>query len=146
MKVTAEIDVTPAQYFNHLCDGVIKDVKKHTNRDITVKSLLDGYRYERTLNYKKRKIVIKFTVGPLIQDKYFQVKYETEETSCLYYYDFKTEQGKYYVTYGEETGYKQETIGNALGNLKRKFTQGVWKNKVFNNIELTTTYIKNHEK
>ena len=50
------------------------------------------------------------------------------------------------MTYGEENGYKQETIGNALGNLKRKFTQGVWKNKVFNNIELTTTYIKNHEK
>lgn len=145
MKVTAEIDVTPAQYFKHLCDGVIKDVKKHTNQDITVRSLMDGYRYERTVSYKNRKIVIRFTVGPLISDKYFQVKYETEETSCLYYYDFGAEQGKYYVTYGEETGYKQETVGNYLGNLKRKFTQKVLKNKILNNIESTTTYIKNHE-
>lgn len=145
MKVTAEIDVTPAQYFKHLCDGVIKDVKKHTNKDITVNSLLDGYHYERTVSYRNKKIVIKLTVGPLIMDKYFQVKYETDETSCLYYYDFSTEQGKYYVTYGEDNGYKQETVGNYLGNLKRKFTQKVLKNKIFNNIESTTTYIKNHE-
>ena len=145
MKVTAEIDVTPAQYFKHLCEGVIKDVKKHTNKDITVKSLLDGYRYDRTLNYKNKKVVIKFTVGPLIQDKYFQVKYETDETSCLYYYDFSEMNGKYYVTYGEESDYKQETVGNYLGKLKKKFTQGVLRNKIFNNIELTTTYIKNNE-
>lgn len=145
MKVTAEIDVTPAQYFKHLCDGVIKDVKKSTNKDITAKSLMDGYRYERTVNYKNRKIVIRFTVGPLIQDKYFQVKYETEETSCLYYYDFSKEQDKYYVTYAEETNYTQETIGNFFGNLKKKFTQRALQNKIFNNIELTTTYIRNHE-
>lgn len=145
MKVTAEIDVTPAQYFKHLCDGVIKDVKKHTHKDITAKSLIDGYRYERSVNYKNKKIVIRFTVGPLIPDKYFQVKYETDETSCVYYYDFSTEQGKYYVTYAEKTDYKEETVGNFLGNLKKKITQGALKNKIFNNIELTTTYIKNHE-
>ena len=145
MKVTTEIDVTPEQYFKHLCDGIIKDVKKHTNKDITAKSLLDGYCYERTVNYKNKKIVIKFTVGPLIQDKYFQVKYETEETSCLYYYDFSKDKDKYYVTYGEETNYKEETVGNIMGNLKKKFTQKALQNKIFNNIELTTTYIKNHE-
>ena len=94
---------------------------------------MDGYRYDRTLNYKSKKVVIKFTVGPLIQDKYFQVKYETDETSCLYYYDFSEMNGKYYVTYGEESDYKQETVGNYLGKLKKKFTQGVLRNKIFNN-------------
>ncbi len=145
MKVTAEIDVTPKQYFRHLCGGVIQDVKKHTNRDITVQSLLDGYHYERTVNYKKKKIVIKFTVGPLIEDKYFQVTYETPETSCLYYYDFSGDLDQYYVTYAEETNFKEKTWGNFWGNLKKKFTQKTLKNKIFHNIELTTTYIKNYE-
>ena len=145
MKVTTEIDVTASQYVRHLCDGVVKDVKKATGKTVTVKQLMDGYTYERTLDYKKKKAVIKFTVGPLIEDKYFQVKYETEETSCLYYYDFHKEQDKQYVTYSEENNYTQETIGNALGNFKRKFTQRALQNKIFQNIELTTTYIKNHE-
>lgn len=145
MKVTTEIDVTPTQYFKHLCEGVIKDVKKQTGKDITMDSLMEGYHYERTVNYKKKKIFIRFTVGPLIQDKYFQVKYETEETRCLYYYDFSCEQDKYYVTYAEETNYKKETVGNFFGNLKKRFTQRALKNRIFHNIELTTTYIKTHE-
>lgn len=28
MKVKVEIDVTPKEYFNHLCDVMIKDIKK----------------------------------------------------------------------------------------------------------------------
>ena len=32
MKVTAEIDVMPKEYFKHLCDITIKDIKKSTNK------------------------------------------------------------------------------------------------------------------
>lgn len=145
MKVTAKIDVTPEQYFRHLCDGVIKDIKKNTNREIAMEDLMDGYSYERTVTYKKRQIIIRFAVGPLIENKYFQVSYETEETKCLYSYDFSVQEGEAYVTYTEDNGYKQETVGNFMGNLKKKLTQRTLENKIFQNIELTTTYIKNHE-
>ena len=34
MKVTAEIDVMPKEYFKHLCDITIKDIKKSTNKEV----------------------------------------------------------------------------------------------------------------
>lgn len=145
MKVTAKIDVTPEQYFRHLCDGVIEDIKKNTNREIAMEDLMDGYSYERKVTYKNRQIIIRFAVGPLIENKYFQVSYETEETKCLYSYDFSVQEGEAYVTYTEDNGYKRETVGNFMGNLKKKLTQRTLENKIFQNIELTTTYIKNHE-
>ena len=145
MKVTAEIDVTPAQYFKHLCSGVVKDIKKATNQIVFESQLIDGYEYVHSVKYKNKDISVKFTIGPLIPDKYFQVKYETGETACQYYYDFSESDGKYYVTYSEDTGYKQETVGNYLGNLKKKFTQAALKNKILTNIESTVTYIKNNE-
>lgn len=145
MKVTTEIDVTPEQYFRHLCNGVIKDVKKATDRTVTVAELMDGYVYEHSVRMKNREIIIKLTVGPLIKDKYFQVKYETRDTTCLYYYDFSTENGKNYVTYCEENNYNENTLGNKLSNFRRSFRKKALINRIFNNIELTTTYIKNHE-
>ncbi len=145
MKVTTEIDVTPKQYFKHLCEITIKDIKKSNGKDVTIADLMDGYHYEKTLTYKKRSIIIAMNVGPLIMDKYFSVAYETSETKCVYYYDFFIRDGKNYVTYCEDNNYKKETVGNYFGNLRRKFKEKTLKNKIFNNIELTTTYIKNHE-
>lgn len=145
MKVTTEIDVTPKQYFKHLCDITIKDIKKSTGKDVKINDLLDGYHYEKTINYKKRSVILKMDVGPLIIDKYFSLTYETPETKCLYYYDFFIRDNKNYVTYFEDNNYKNETVGNYFGKLKRKFSEKALKNKIFNNIELTTTYIKNHE-
>ncbi|WP_294562536.1 DUF3284 domain-containing protein [uncultured Traorella sp.] len=145
MKVTAEIDVTSSLYFRHLCNGVIKDIKKATGKTVNLKDLMDGYSYCHSLSLKDKKISIKFTVGPLIIDKYFQVKYETNETKCLYYYDFTSDGERTYVTYFEENVYSHDTLGNRLSDMKRNFKKKALANKILNNIELTTTYIKNHE-
>lgn len=144
MKVTAEIGVMPKEYFKHLCDITIKDIKKSTNKEVSLKDLLDGYHYEKIVPFKKREAIISMSVGPLIKDKYFIMEYETKDTKCLYYYDFSSKDGKNYVTYSEENNYKKDTIGNKLGALKRKFDEKALKRRIFNNIELTTTYIKNH--
>ena len=68
MKVTAEIDVMPKEYFKHLCDITIKDIKKSTNKEVSLKDLLDGYHYEKIVPFKKREAIISMSVGPLIED------------------------------------------------------------------------------
>ncbi len=145
MKVTTEIDVNPKAYFKHLYSRSLADIKKSTGKDLKLKDLIDGYDYVKMIQYKKKEVPIRMHIGPLIENKFFQVSYETAETKCLYYYDFSTVDDRYYVTYFEDNNYKEETVGNYLGNLKRSFTRKVIERKILDNIELTTTYIKNHE-
>lgn len=145
MKVTREIDIEPKYYFNHLCNRAIKDIKKATNKKINIDELMDGYKYQRTVSMKNNKIHINFEVGPLIKDKYFEVKYETEETKCLYYYDFSYTNEKYYVTYSEDNSYKKHSLGNSLSDFGRQLFQNKLKRNIFNNIEMTLNYIKENE-
>ena len=144
MKLTTEIDVTGKQYYDHLCERIIADIKKITNKKVTEEQLIDGYTYKRTVNYKKKTAELIFKVGPLIKDKFFMVTYETKDTTCMYSYDFTQKDGKNYVTYTEDNNYKKQTVGNYFSDLRRKLTQGSWRYRVMQNIELTTTYIKNH--
>ncbi|NLZ76079.1 MAG: DUF3284 domain-containing protein [Erysipelotrichia bacterium] len=146
MKVKVEIDVTPKEYFDHLCDVMIKDIKKNTNKDVDTKMLVDGYSYKKTISKKKLTANILMTIGPLIPDKYFLVNYETKDTKCLYYYDFSIEDDKNYVTYCEETNYKEENVGTYVGNLRKKFRAKAIEQNAIRNIELTNIYIKNNKK
>ena len=145
MKIKTEIDVKPSEYFRHLCNVMIKDIKKQTDKDITMKDLMDGYQYDRPITYKNRTGYIKIHIGPLIQDKYFFASYETNDTKGNYYYDFSSENGKNYLVYGEENDYKEVTVGNYFGNLSRKLKAKATERKALQNIELTQTYIKNHK-
>lgn len=145
MKVVSEIDVSPALYFRHLCSVMIKDIKKQTNKNVTMKDLIEGYTYERVISAKKMSTTIKISIGPLIENKYFITTYETKDTKGQYYYDFSEADDKYYVTYGEETNYKAETVGTYFGNLKKKFKAKVIEQNALKNIDLTVEYIKNHK-
>lgn len=143
MIVKVEIDITPQQYFMHLCKGVIKDIKNNTGRQVTLKDIIDGYYYDRTIKNKKTSVVIHMRVGRLIQDKYFELSYDTSQTKGSYYYDFSTENGKYYVTYFEENDYKEDGAGSYLGRIRKRLGEKTLQQKIIRNIELTTTYIKN---
>ena len=125
MKVTTEIDVTPKQYFEHLCNTMIKDIKDVTKAKITIDDLINGYSYDREVKNKERKLIVHLKIGPLMRDKYFLVEYETDATKCYYYYDFAIKDGKYYVTYCEETGYVDKSVGTFIGNLRKSFSQKV---------------------
>lgn len=144
MKVISEIDISPNLYFRHLCNVMIKDIKSHAQKNVTFNDLVEGYTYERTISSKKKSAIIKISIGPLIENKYFIVTYETKDTKGQYYYDFSQKDDKYYVEYGEETSYKQETVGTYFGNLKKKFRKKVIEQRALNNIGLTVEYIKNH--
>lgn len=145
MKVTREIDVEAKKYFDYLCFEITNDIYKTTHKRIKVDDMIDGFKYQRKLNFNNKKIVLNIEVGPLLQDKYFEVKYETDETSCQYYYDFFVKEGRNYVTYFENNVYKKETFANKLNDIKRKMNQRQLEKNIFNNIEITLTQIKNLE-
>lgn len=146
MKVNVEIDVTPKEYFSHLCEVMLKDIEKSTNKRVDLKTLIDGYSYVKTISNKKKPVDILMKIGPLIVDKYFLVEYETKDTECLYYYDFSNEGNRNYVTYYESTNYKEETVGTYFGNLRKKFRAKAIEQNAIRNIELTNIYIKNNRK
>lgn len=145
MKVVSEIDVSPTLYFRHLCNVMIKDIKKQTGKNVTTKELIDGYTYERVISAKKMSTTIKISIGPLIENKYFITTYETKDTKGQYYYDFSETDEKCFVEYGEDTSYKAESVGTYFGNLKKKFKAKVIEQNALKNIDLTVEYIKNHK-
>lgn len=145
MIVKTQIYVSPQRYFNHLCSVIIKDIEKHTGKAVKMKDFIDGYCYERPMVYKNRKTVVLITVGPLIQDRYFQLTYETANTKGQYYYDFSEEDGISYVTYYENNDYKKESAGTVIRRFNKKIRESSIKTRILKNIELTMMYIKNHE-
>lgn len=144
MKVKAELSVGKSNYYRHLVEEITKDIKKNTDKEVTVMELEDGYEYKKKMLYKKKPVYIKMKIGPLMHDKFFIVRYETDETECMYSYDFVTENEKDYVIYTEENDYKEKTFLNKFGTLKRNVQQKSIQKRMLNNIELTETYIKNH--
>ena len=118
MIIKVEIDITPQQYFMHLCEGVIRDIKNNTGRQVTLKDIIDGYYYDRTIKNKKTSVVIHMKVGRLIQDKYFELSYDTSHT-------------------------KDDGAGPYLGRIRKRLREKALQQKIIRNIELTTTYIKN---
>lgn len=146
MKVKVEIDIEPKEYFNYLCEVAINDVKKSTNRAVDIEALIEGYHYVKSLKNNKLSVNISMIIGPLIRNKLFCVKYETKDTKGEYYYDFITEGTKNYVVYYEETNYKKKTIGNYFGNLRKRIKAKITSQRTIQNIDLTTTYIKNNMK
>lgn len=145
MKIKAKLRVDKKAYYNHLCEGVINDIKKNTRALITLKELEEGYIYKKKMLYKKKPIYLDMKVGPLVKDKFFIVSYETVDTICTYSYDFISESDGDYVIYTEDNHYKEATFLNKLGDFKRKLKAKSIQNKAFNNIELTQKYIEKKE-
>ena len=144
MKVRTTITVSASQYYRHLCHQAIEDIHKATKKNVTLQELTNGYMYVRRITYGKRPVDIRVKVGPLIENRLFCVSYETEETKGSYYYDFSQSGEETYLTYCEDTEYKEQTVGNYFGNLKKKIKTKATQMKILRNIEMTETYIKNH--
>ena len=145
MKIKVKLRVSKKAYYNHLCEGIINDIKKNTKTQITLKQLEDGYAYKKKMLYKKETVYIDMKAGPMEKDKFFIVSYETMDTRCTYSYDFISQEDVDYVIYTEDNRYKKETFLNKFGEFKRKIKAKGIQNKAFNNIELTQRYIENKE-
>lgn len=145
MKVRTSVSVTAAQYYRHLCREAVKDIRKASGKNVTLQELEEGYMYVRKITYGKRPVDIRMKVGPLIENRLFCVSYETEETKGSYSYDFSEDSTGTAVTYSEDTEYKEQTVGNYFGSLIKKMRTKATQMKILRNIEMTETYIQNHE-
>ena len=64
MKVKAELSVGKSNYYRHLVEEITKDIKKNTDKEVTVMELEDGYEYKKKMLYKKKPVYIKMKIGP----------------------------------------------------------------------------------
>ena len=58
MKIKVKLRISKKAYYNHLCEGIINDIKKNTKTQITLKELEDGYAYKKKMLYKKETVYI----------------------------------------------------------------------------------------
>lgn len=124
MKVTTLLNVSAEQFYDYLLRQVRKDIENATKQNHLTFDDLDGFRYSRFLKrQKKEPIELKIKVGPLIENRYYELSYETPTAQNRYFYDIRpiTDQ-QIEVSYVEENGAKT-AVNNWIYKTRVKFKE-----------------------
>lgn len=108
MKVSEKLNVSAQQFYDYLLHQVRKDIEKSTKKKHLTFEDLDGFQYSKRLKSKKGKVLeLNIKVGPLIENRYYELSYETPTATNRYFYDIKViDDNHIEVTYVEENGAK----------------------------------------
>jgi hypothetical protein len=114
---------------------VLKDIEKSTKKALTLEEITDGYRYVKKVKMSDGKTFnLNITVGPIIEDKYYELVYESPTAVNKYYYDIRRiDDSTVDVTYYEENSAKGN-LNNWFHQLKRKLAQKSIEMKISNSL------------
>jgi hypothetical protein len=104
MKVSISIEASASAFYNLLMDSIIHDIKQATNKKVTMKDLVSGYKYKKKLTSKMGKHE-KATVKLLkIERPYcYEASFTNARgTNIIGYYIKEEDEGYIEVTYSEE--------------------------------------------
>lgn len=146
MKVIETLDVSAKQFYDYLLHQVRKDIEKATKQTHLTFEQLDGYTYTRTLKRQKgNPLEIKIKVGPLIENSYYELSYETPTAINRYFYDIrKLEEHRIEVTYVEENGAKT-ALNNWVYKTRVKFKEKHVEQRIRQTLTQIESYILSHE-
>ncbi len=134
MLVVTNVSVSKQQFYDYLCNQFLLDIKNIKKVEIDKSYFVKGYKYERFLTYKKKNYPINFTVGPCIENAYFEVTYVTPKSTIKYFYDLRDgENGTTLVRYFEESQV-EETLGSGIKKFLSSLKQKKTEIKAINNI------------
>lgn len=135
MKVTERLKVSNHQFYKYLIGQVLKDIEKSTKKALTLEEITDGYRYVKKVKMSDGKTFnLNITVGPIIEDKYYELAYESPTAVNKYYYDIRRiDDSTVDVTYYEENSAKGN-LNNWFHQLKRKLSQKSIEMKISNSL------------
>ena len=124
MKVSVPLAVSAQSFYTYLLKQIKTDIQASKNTVPATLEELDGYTYSRFLKrQKKDALEIRIQVGPLIEYRYYEVKYQTPTASNRYFYDI-TEVDEHHieVTYCEDNSAKG-SINNWFYKTRVKFRE-----------------------
>ncbi len=124
MKVTERLKVSNNEFFQYLLEQVLKDIEKSTKKVLKPEDIIMGYKYVKRIKMSNgSSIDLNITVDPLIEDKYYELSYETPTAVNKYYYDIKKLDDKTIdVTYFEEN-FAKGNLNNWIHQIKSKLSQ-----------------------
>ena len=146
MKVIETLDVSAQQFYEYLLQQVRKDIEKATKKSHLTLEQLDGFTYSRILKRQKGDpLEIKIKVGPLIENRYYELSYETPTARNRYFYDIRQlEDHRIQVTYVEENGAKT-ALNNWVYKTRVKFKEKHVEQRIRQTLTQIEAYILNHE-
>lgn len=135
MKVTEHIKVSNHKFYQYLIDQVLKDIEKSTKKALKPEEIMDGYNYVKKVKMSNGKTYsLNITVGPIVEDKYYELSYESPTAVNKYYYDIrKMDDNSIDVTYFEENSAKG-SLNNWIHQFKKKLSQKSIEMKISNSL------------
>jgi hydroxymethylpyrimidine pyrophosphatase-like HAD family hydrolase len=114
---------------------VLKDIEKSTKKILNAEEIMDGYKYLKKVKMSNGNTFnLNITVGPIIEDKYYELSYETPTAVNKYYYDIKrVDENTIDVTYFEEN-FAKGSLNNWFHQLKKKLSQKSIEMKISNSL------------
>ena len=135
MKVTERLQVSNHQFFQYLLSQVLKDIEIYTKKTVNLEEIMMGYKYRKKVKMSNGSTFnLNITVGPLIEDKYYELSYESPTATNRYYYDIrKLDDNNIEVTYFEENAAKG-TFNDWFHQFKKKLSQKSIELKISNSL------------
>lgn len=135
MKVTEHLKVSNHKFYQYLIDQVLKDIEKSTKKALKPEEIMDGYNYVKKVKISNGKTYsLNITVGPIVEDKYYELSYESPTAVNKYYYDIrKMDDNSIDVTYFEENSAKG-SLNNWIHQFKKKLSQKSIEMKISNSL------------
>jgi uncharacterized protein YktA (UPF0223 family) len=114
---------------------VLKDIEKSTKKILKAEEIMDGYKYLKKVKMSSGNTFnLNITVGPIIEDKYYELSYETPTAINKYYYDIKRiDENTIDVTYFEEN-FAKGSLNNWFHQLKKILSQKSIEMKISNSL------------
>lgn len=124
MKVTERLKVSNHEFFQYLLCQVSKDIEISTKNAVKLEDVIMGYKYVKKIKMSNGTTLnLNITLGPLVEDKYYELSYESPTAINKYYYDIrKIDEGNIEVTYFEEN-FAKGNFNNWFHQFKKKLSQ-----------------------
>lgn len=143
MKVSVEMGISAASFYEYLLTQVYEDLAKMGYENGLSTDTLDGFRYTRQLKRKKGEpLNIQMTIGPLLQNRYYEISYQTTTAKNRYFYDIKEVNDKRItVTYVEEHE-ASGSLNNWFYKTRVRFKEAALQKQIEDNLKAIETFIQ----
>lgn len=146
MKVITTLHVSAAQFYKYLLTQIRSDIAKTMHTNALSFEELEGYTYTKALKRKKSKpMKLHIKIGPLIENRYYELNYETGTASNRYFYDIHELGDKEIeVTYVEENN-AHSMLSDWIYRMRVSVHQKKLEKKVVRTLIQIEWYILEHE-
>ncbi len=126
-KAEARLQVSAQEFYQYLVDQILTDINRKRRNLEQKDERLDGYEYSRKISYSTNKTVdLQIHVGPLVENRYFELSYQTPDAMSRYFYDISQQSDCILVRYVEDGSLvkaSDQTVHKITSKLKKRLVE-----------------------